>query len=47
MKKGSSDLKMAKNKEKKRARGSNSTAEEDVSIRRNDPGKAAQDSRGH
>ena len=31
MKKGFSDLKMAKNKEKKRARGSSSTAEEDVS----------------
>ena len=29
--KGFSDLKMAKNKEKKRARGSSSTAEEDVS----------------
>ena len=31
MKKGFSDLNMAKNKEKKRARGSSSTAEEDVS----------------
>jgi len=31
MKKGFSDLKMAKNKEMKRARGSSSTAKEDVS----------------